>query len=69
VLGAKALDTSPDALGQTILSTIFEPTFFGRGPQGQFITQVNITFPTDMINGLDMVYNLTLGEFYTLGVS
>jgi len=22
-----------------------------------------------MINGLDRVYNLTLGEFYTLGVS
>lgn len=53
-------------LGQTQLATVVAPTF---PIHGEFIEQnVTLTFPVDLITGLDKNYNLTCGEFYTLGV-
>jgi hypothetical protein len=66
--GAKANDPEENDLGQTNLTIIVAPQFRSTGPQGQIVQNVVLTFPTNLINGLDRTYNLTVGEFYTLGV-
>jgi hypothetical protein len=63
--GAKAIDTFDADLGQTKLSIVNAPTFSNP----TLTLDVTLTFPTDLINGLDRSYNLTCGEFFTLGVS
>jgi len=66
--GAKAPgDPQEDDLGQTNLKIVVAPQFGSTGPQGQIVQNVELSFPTTLINGLDRTYNLTVGEFYTLG--
>jgi hypothetical protein len=69
LFGAKLVNPqAPETpeLGQTQLATVVAPTF---PIHGDFIEQnVTLTFPVDLITGLDTTYNLTCGEFYTLGV-
>ncbi|KIJ35290.1 hypothetical protein M422DRAFT_262456 [Sphaerobolus stellatus SS14] len=67
VLGLKANDPQLTDLGQTILATSIAPRFDGTGPQGQFVHLLNVTAPSNPINGVDRAYNLTLAEFFTLG--
>ncbi|KAF8492708.1 hypothetical protein JB92DRAFT_2835320 [Gautieria morchelliformis] len=68
VFGAKFINPAePEVdLGQTRLTTLVAPTFPIGGPTGME-QNVQLTFPTDLITGLDITYNLTCGEFFTLG--
>ena len=71
VFGAKNINPqSPGIsdLGQTRLETLIAPTFPISGPVGQEL-DVELTFPVDLITGLNTNYNLTCGEFFTLGVT
>ncbi|KAF8589153.1 hypothetical protein K439DRAFT_1613041 [Ramaria rubella] len=70
IFGLKLDANDPDStdLGQTRLTTIVAPTFRSTGPEGQMVQNVNLTLPTDPINGINITYSLTCGEFYTLGV-
>ena len=60
--GAKANDPSND-LGEAKLAVINAPNFGSR-----LQLTVELTFPTDLFNGLNSPYNLTCGEFFTVGV-
>ncbi|KAF8492707.1 hypothetical protein JB92DRAFT_3127708 [Gautieria morchelliformis] len=61
--GVKAIDTFDADLGQTKLSIVNAPSF----SPPTLTLDVTLTFPTDLINGLNRSYNLTCGEFFTLG--
>ena len=63
--GAKANDPESNDLGQTKLSIVNSPNFSIT----PFTLNVDLTLPIDLINGLNRTYDLTCGEFYTLGVS
>ncbi|KIJ34563.1 hypothetical protein M422DRAFT_51972 [Sphaerobolus stellatus SS14] len=68
VLGLKASnDPESTDLGETIVATSIAPRFDQRVPQAQFVHLLNITVPSNPINGVDRAYNLTMAEFYTLG--
>jgi hypothetical protein len=62
--GAKGNEPPNDDLGQTKLSIVNQPSFDSR-----LELNVQLTIPIDIINGLNRTYNLTCGEFFTLGVS
>ncbi|KAF8492709.1 hypothetical protein JB92DRAFT_3127710 [Gautieria morchelliformis] len=69
VFGAKFINPqAPETveLGQTRLTTLVAPTFPIGGPTGMQ-QNVQLTFPVDLITGLNTTYNLTCGEFFTLG--
>jgi hypothetical protein len=72
VFGAKFINPqAPETveLGQTRLTTVVAPNFPITSPVSGTEQNVQLTFPVDLINGLDTTYNLTCGEFFTLGVS
>ena len=69
VFGLKvAQPEGPDDLGQE-LTTVIAPKFSSTGPQGQFVQNVNLVIPSSVVNGVSGTFNLTCGEFLTLGVS